>query len=453
MEKDMRFCDRIDNYKEQILAAESYIWKNPEPGYREQKTNAYLLKIFRDLGYEVTEAEGITGFFATLDTGREGPTLLILAELDSLINRSHPECDTETGAVHSCGHHIQCAAMVGVASALKEEGALDGFSGKIKLCLVPAEEGIEIEYRKNLVKEGVISYTSGKTEFISRGYFEDVDIAFMVHARVATAPGEKFHLGYGHNGVIRKCSIFKGRASHAGAYPHHGINALNAATTALNTVNSLRETFKESDYVRFHSIIKNGGDSVNAVPDNVVVESYVRASNSKSLLEVNRKINRALSACAAAFGASVEINDMPGSEPLHDDLNFRETAKEVLRDLVGDEGFTVTDLWTASSTDMGDVSALVPSIHAYVCGSAGTMHGKDYSVEDRELSCVENARFQLALIEKLLSNDASEAKKIIEKYVPVFNNLDEYIAHKKRLSLSKNTVSYSDDGNVTLDFN
>ena len=449
----MRFCDRVDSYKEQILAAEEYIWKNPEPGYREYKTNAYLLKIFRDLGYEVTEAEGITGFFATLDTGREGPTLLILAELDSLINRSHPECDPETGAVHSCGHHIQCAAMVGVASALKEEGALDGFSGKIKLCLVPAEEGIEIEYRKSLVEKGIISYTSGKTEFISRGYFEDVDIAFMVHARVATQPGEKFHLGFGHNGVIRKCSIFKGKASHAGAYPHFGINALNAATTALNTANSLRETFKESDYVRFHSIIKHGGDSVNAVPDNVVVESYVRASSSNALLEVNRKINRALSASAVAFGASVEIHDMPGSEPLHDDLNMREKAREVLSELVGEEGYTVTDLWTASSTDMGDVSAIVPSLHAYACGSAGTMHGKDYCVEDKELSCVENARFQLALVEKLLSNGASVAKEIIDKYVPVFNNLDEYLAHKKRLSLAKNTVSYNDDGSVVIDFN
>ena len=449
----MKLSERIDNYREQILAAEEYIWKNPEPGYREHKTNAYMKKTFLDLGYDVVEAEGITGFFATLDTGVDGPTLLILAELDSLINRSHPDCDPETGAVHSCGHHIQCAAMVGLASALKEKGALEGLSGKIKLCLVPAEEGIEIEYRKSLVSQGVISYTSGKTEFISRGYFSDVDIAFMVHARVATEPNERFHLGLGHNGVIRKCSIFKGKASHAGAYPHRGINALNAATTALNTVNSLRETFREKDYVRFHSIIKNGGDSVNAVPDNVVVESYVRASSSEMLLEVNRRINRALSATAAAFGASVEINDMPGSEPLHDDLNFRSYAEEVLCDMVGKQGYTVTDLWTASSTDMGDVSAIVPSIHAYVCGSAGTMHGKDYYVEDKELSCVENARFQLALIEKLLSNDAVVAKDIIGKYVPVFATLDEYLKHKKRLSLSKNTVSYNDDGSVVLDFN
>ena len=449
----MRLCDRIDNHREIIFKTENYIWENPEPGYREHKTNAYMLKIFRDLGYEVTEAEGITGFFATLDTGVEGPTLLILAELDSLINRSHPDCDPETGAVHSCGHHIQCAAMAGLASALKEDGALDGLCGKIKLCLVPAEEGIEIEYRKSLVNRGIISYTSGKTEFISRGYFEDVDIAFMVHARVATQDGERFHLGFGHNGVIRKCSIFRGKASHAGAYPHRGINALNAATTALNTVNSLRETFREKDFVRFHSIIKNGGDSVNAVPDNVVVESYVRASSSEMLLEVNRRINRALSASAAAFGATVEINDMPGSEPLHEDLNFRNYAKEVLSDMVGEEGYTVTDLWTASSTDMGDVSAIVPSIHAYVCGSAGTMHGKDYYVEDKELSCVENARFQLALIEKLLSNNASVAKDIIGKYVPVFSTLEEYLEHKKHISLSKNTVQYNDDGSVVLDFN
>ena len=113
----------------------------------------------------------------------------------------------------------------------------------------------------------------------------------------------------------------------------------------------------------------------------------------------------------------------------------------------------MTDLWTASSTDMGDVSAIVPSLHAYACGSAGTMHGKDYYVEDKELSCVENARFQLALVEKLLSNGASVAKEIIDKYVPVFNNLDEYLAHKKRLSLAKNTVSYNDDGSVVIDFN
>lgn len=448
----MRLFERADKYRDVILDAERYVWKNPEPGYKEQKTHKYVLEKFKSLGYEVTEAEGITGFFATLDTGREGPTLLVIAELDSLINRSHPECDPETGAVHTCGHHIQCAAMIGVASALAEEGALEGLSGKIKLCLVPAEEGIEIGFRKSLVDKGIISYTSGKTEFISRGYFDDVDIAFMVHARVTAYEGEKFHLSVGHNGVVRKCSVFRGKAAHAGAYPHLGVNALNAATAALNVANSLRETFREKDYFRFHSIITKGGDSVNAVPDEVVVESYVRASSSSALAEANAKVNRAFSACAAAFGATVEINDMPGSEPLREDMNLRAVAEDVLSELVGKDGYSVTDEWTASSTDMGDVSTIVPSLHAYVCGSSGTIHGKDYSVVDRELACVENAKFQLALIERLLSDGAKRANEVISKYTPVFKNREEYVAHKNSMTLSRDTVIYGDDGKIVLDF-
>jgi amidohydrolase len=342
--------------------------------------------------------------------------------------------------------------MLGVASALAEEGALDGLSGKIRLCLVPAEEGIEIGYRKSLVEKGVISYTSGKTEFISRGYFDDVDIAFMVHARVPAYKGEKFNLSLGHNGVVRKCSIFKGKAAHAGAHPHLGINALNAATSAINVANSLRETFREKDYFRFHSIITKGGDSVNAVPDEVVVESYVRASSSPALVEANAKVNRAFSSCAAAFGAVVEINDMPGSEPLRDDLNLRAVAAEVLDELVAPGEYSISNDWTTSSTDMGDVSAIVPSIHAYVCGSEGTMHGKDYMVSDARLACCENAKFQLALIEKLLSDGAKRALEVIEKYVPVFKNREEYLNHKKSMMLNRDTVVYGEDGKITLVF-
>ena len=448
----VKLSDRVEKYRGLILDSERYLWKNPEPGYKEFKTNEYMLGIFKRLGYEVTPAEGVTGFFVTQDTGRAGPTLLILAELDSLINRSHPESDPETGAVHSCGHHIQCAAMVGVAAALAEEGALEGLCGRIKLCLVPAEEGIEIGYRKSLIEKGVIKYTSGKTEFISRGYFSDVDIAFMVHAGVATYEGERFHLSIGHNGVVRKCSIFKGKAAHAGAHPERGINALNAATSALSAANSLRETFRECDYFRFHSIITKGGDSVNAVPDEVIVESYVRAASSRALAMANEKINRAFSACAAAFGATLEINDMPGSEPLREDLNLRDAAAEVLEELVGKDGYSVSNEWTASSTDMGDVSSIVPAIHAYVRGSSGTMHGKDYAVVDPELSCCENAKFQLALIEKLLSDGAARAKDIISKYTPVFKSLDEYIAHKNSMQLSRNTVEYKNDGTVVLNY-
>ena len=95
-----KYYDIVDKFQDVILEAEKYIWNNPEPGYKEFKTHAYLKERFEKLGYDLVEAEGITGFYTVVDTGRPGPTLLIMAELDSLINRSHPDCDKETGAVY-----------------------------------------------------------------------------------------------------------------------------------------------------------------------------------------------------------------------------------------------------------------------------------------------------------------------------------------------------------------
>ena len=143
-----RIIQAVDKYKELILNSEKYLWKHPETGFREWKSSAYMEKIFDELGYEITKAGNIPGFFTLIDTGREGPTVMILSELDALVCRTHPECDKETGAVHACGHHAQCAAMVGIAAALKEPGVLDKFSGKIKLCVVPAEE-----LKKDLLKK------------------------------------------------------------------------------------------------------------------------------------------------------------------------------------------------------------------------------------------------------------------------------------------------------------
>ena len=171
----------VDKYRDLILEAERYIWKNPETGYKEVKTSKYLAEQFEKLGYKLTYADGITGFYTVIDTGREGPEVLVLGELDSIICPAHPEADPVTGAVHSCGHNAQCAALLGVAAALTDEKVLSNLSGRIRLCAVPAEELLEIEYRSRLMKEGKIKYFGGKPEFLHRGYFDGVDIAFMVH--------------------------------------------------------------------------------------------------------------------------------------------------------------------------------------------------------------------------------------------------------------------------------
>ncbi len=442
----------IDKFESEILSAERYLWNNPESGYKEFKTNAFMMEKFKSLGYELTVPEGITGFITTIDTNKEGPTVLVLAELDSLINFSHKECDKETGAVHSCGHNVQCATMLGLASALKEEGALDGLSGKIKLCLVPAEEGIEIGFRNQLIKEGKITFTSGKPEFIARGFFDDVDIAFMLHANEYLGDNVKLRLVKGHNGVIRKITTVKGKASHAGANPDKGINALNAASLIILAINSLRETFNEKYFVRIHSIITKGGDSVNSVPDEVVIESYVRAADTKEHRLINEKVNRAISACAVALGASVNIQDLAGSEAFKEDANLRTLAMEVFSDIVGKDACAYVDEWQSSSTDMGDVGCLFPSIHFYSCGASNAIHSKDFTITDPYVSCVVGAKAELGIIRKLLENDAVRSKEIIKKFKPVFSSIDEYLKHKKSISMNKDTVIYNDDGTVTLDY-
>ena len=440
----------IDKYQDLILKAEQDLLRMPETGFFEYKTNAYMIKAFEDLGYSVVKADGITGFYSVLDTGKKGPTVLVLAELDSLINHQHAYADPETGAAHTCGHHAQCATLIGVAAALKEDVVIKNLSGRVKLCLVPAEEGIEVGKRSELIKKGVIRFTSGKPEFIYRRYFDDVDIAFMVHS-AGCDNSKKFLLGTGSNGVLRKNTEFKGVTAHAGGNPCDGVNALNAAATCITTLNSLRETFKEEDFVRVHSIITKGGDAVNAVPDKVVMESYVRAASVKALKETNEKVNRTISACAAAFGAKVKITDMPGSEALHDDENLNIVAKEVLTELVGADAIGCRP-WLASSTDMGDVSTLFPSIHAYACGANGTIHSKEFIIADPVNACVDNARFQVGLIVKLLENGGKVANEIIEKFVPQFSSIDEYIKHKLSLSMNKDTVLYNDDGTITLNY-
>lgn len=440
--------EAVARHRDTILRAERDMWAHPETGYREVWTNAYMKKAFEELGYELTAPEDITGFFTVIDTGREGPTVLVLAELDSLLCATHPEAVPETGAVHACGHHAQCATMIGIAAALKEEGMLDGLCGRIKLCVVPAEEGVEISFRQELIKKGIISFTSGKPEFISRRYFDDVDVAFMVHT---SSDDVDFRLATGANGVIRKRTVFHGRAAHAGGAPHKGINALNAASSALMAVNSLRETFREQDFVRFHSIITKGGDAVNAVPETVVVESYVRAASVPALKEANQKINLALSGVGAAFGATVEITDMPGSEALRHDLGLNTLAASLLDELVGRENYTWKKEWDASSTDMGDVSALFPAIHAYAAGAVGLAHGNNYYVVDPEKACVNNAVFQIGLLRALLENDAKEAREIMANFTPVFASVDEYLAHKRSMAMDKYTVTHNEDGTVTLD--
>ncbi len=434
----------VDKNRELILEAERYIWKHPETGYKEFETNAYMTQKFKQLGYDVVPADNITGFYAILDTGRKGPEVMILAELDSIICPAHKDANPITGAVHSCGHNAQCATLLGIAAALKEPGILDKFSGRIRLVAVPAEELLEIEYRSKLKSEGKIKYYGGKSEFLYRGYFDGVDIAFMVHT------SNSYSARLGSIGCIAKTVTYKGVASHAGGSPSRGINALYAATCGINAVNAIRETFVDSEHIRVHPIITHGGEMVNAIPDRVTLESYVRGTTLEAISKANKKVNRALIGAALSLGANIDITDTPGYSPLLNDKNMLEVVKDAMALALPDEEFNYSEIMGTGSTDMGDLSCVMPVVHPYAKGACGRSHGDDYKICDPESACVKNAKWQLAMLLILLQNNAERAYRIIEEFKPIFKTKEEFFEYQDSLNISGERIVYNDDSTAQI---
>ena len=441
---------KVEKAKNLIFETERTIWENPEIGYKEWKTTAYLQRVFEKLGYKVDLVGDIPGFTAEISTGRPGPTIAIIAELDSLLCPEHPESDPNTGAVHACGHHAQSAYLVGCAAAFAQPGALEGLDGSIRFMAVPAEETIDLEFRDTLIKKGQIHYVAGKVEFLYRGLFDGVDIVLFTHV----LPNEEklFAIDKGSDGCITKHFEYLGKASHAGFAPHEGINALYAATLGMQACNSLRETFEEKDYIRFHPVIMQGGVAANAIPGVVKLDTYVRASTFAKMREVNFKMNRALCASAAAIGANLLIHDIPGNMPLKNDEILSELFIETVGEIFGEHNVAYRP-WNCGTSDLGDISCLMPTMHPYVSGAVGTGHGCDYQIADPEKACVNSAKVLTAMIVKLLSEHGAKAKEIIQNYMPIFQNKKEYFEAIDSIKMCKKTVSYNADGTVVLDFN
>ncbi len=437
----------VEKNRELILSALDYIWTNAERGYREVKTSKYLQEAFEKLGYELMLAGDIPGFYTVLDTGRPGPEVLVLGELDSLICPDHPEADPETGAVHCCGHAAQSAALLGIAAALKEPGMLDGLCGRIRLCAVPAEELIEIEYRSELKKQGIIKYFAGKGEFMRRGYFEGVDVALMVHTTTGTVPGGCI----GSVGCLVKRVIYKGKASHAGGNPWDGCNALYAAQLGLSAINSIRETFMEQDIIRVHPIITKGGSAVNAIPDEVIIESYVRGKTYEAIEKANAKVNRALVGAALSLGASIDIQDTPGYGPLVNAPAMLEVARDAAAEALPElPPFEYNHVVGSGSTDMGDLSCVMPVVHPYMPGAEGISHGANYFITNPEWACVGSAKWQVAMVTLLLQNGGERAKTIAAEFQPPFASVEEYFEYVDSLECAGDRITYGEGGTASV---
>jgi amidohydrolase len=403
------------------------ILDHPESGYREFRTAKIVSDWFQTNGFEVKTGIGKTGVIATYDTGKPGPHISVMGELDSLIVPGHPHADSVTNAAHACGHHAQIGSMLTVATGLMEPSVKKSLVGKISFMATPAEEYIELGYRETLLDNGEIEFFGGKQEFIKLSFFDDVDIAMLTHTG-SEMPGT-LGIGGSYNGMIGKTIQFVGKAAHAGGSPHLGVNALNAANIALAAIHAQRETFRDADTIRVHPIITRGGASVNSVPADVRMETYVRASNVPAILKTSEKVDRALRAGALATGAAVRIVTNPGYLPTKFDDQLTEIYRHNAASLIGDENVIELNHSTGC-TDMGDVSQIVPAIHPHANATSGNGHGIDYLVDNYDLAVIKAGKAMGMTIIDLLADDGSRGNKVARSFKAPMT-ISEYLSRMR----------------------
>lgn len=422
-----KVCQAVRARRADIERLAEAIYAEPELGFKEEKTSQKVKAAFRDLGIAYSDGWAVTGVKARMTGGRGSKkTVALLGELDAIVCRAHPGADKATGAAHCCGHNVQIANLLGVAMAFKDAGVMEELAGDVVFFAVPAEEYVELTWRDELRKAGKLHFIGGKAELIYEGAFEDVDMAMMMHVNPYHGETPFYDAGASCNGFIGKNIRYVGRAAHAAGHPDAGINALNAACLGIMGVNAIRERFREADFVRFHPIIASGGDLVNVIPDNVTMESYVRAANVEALKRYSTEIDAALAAGAQAVGGSCEITDIPGYLPLRPDLAMRDILSANAVRHFGEPNVGVGPHNTAS-TDMGDVSHLMPVVHPWVGCVKGVLHGADYVLADRDVAFEKSVCVLAETIIDLLADDAKAAEAICGNFRPVFNK-DSYTA-------------------------
>lgn len=416
-------CAEIDRQWGKIVEIGSYLFENPELGYKEVKAARLVAQEFRALGLNPREGIALTGVTAVMKGKESKVRLALMGELDAVVCPDHPNADKTTGAAHSCGHNAQVAGMLGAAMGLMHAGAMEHLCGDIVLMGVPAEEYVEIEYRQQLLEQGKITFLGGKQEFLALGELDDIDLCMMFH----TSPSkeQKVAVGGTSNGFVGKLIKYKGKEAHAGGAPHAGVNALNAAMLGMMGIHAQRETFKDDDHIRVHPIITKGGDLVNIIPADVRMETYVRGAKIEGILNASHKVDRALRAGAMAVGAEVEIIQLPGylprvNEGVMSEL-FQKNAEALLGPQhVGDSGHG------SGSSDIGDISHIMPTIHPYVGGATGRGHASDFLIDDEELAYIIPAKVMAMTIIDLMANGAEKALEAKAAFKPVYDR-ESYI--------------------------
>ena len=321
--------NRIDELANELIEVSHAIHAHPELAFEEHFACKTLTGSLAKHGLEPeTNVFTLpTAFEAKLNAVKAGPTVAILAEYDAL-----------PGIGHACGHNIIATTALGATLGL--QAVAEQLPGKVRLIGTPAEE------------------RGGGKELMARaGAFDGVDAAMMIHpagVNLASMPCIC---------VAEVEVIYHGKSAHASAMPHKGINALDGLLLAYQAISNLRQHIRSSE--RIHGIITQGGDAPNIVPDHCAGEFYVRAANEKDLAKLKPRVQACFEAGAKGSGCEVEVNwanvdylDLNTNWPLAE--QFREHAQSLGREFVP---FEDARKFGAGSTDMGNVSYRVPSIH------------------------------------------------------------------------------------------
>lgn len=392
---------------------------HPELGFKETWTADRLVTELKALGAEVTAGLAVTGIRATVG-GAGRPEIVLLADMDAL-----PTAGAPGGVAHSCGHSAQMAAALAAFRALVQAGVPDKAGVRLSFVGAPAEEYTDVDHRLDLRRRGVTRLFSGKQELIRLGVFDGVCAVVKYHS-MPDNPRFDAVVNGTLNGFVAKRATFLGKAAHSGAWPHLGINALNAASLAMLALQAQRETFRDQDHIRVHPIMKEGGLVVNTVPERAVLETYVRGASWEAIVDAAAKVDRALASGAVAFGAKVRIETMPGYQPFRPSPALGEVLGEAALAYVTNDRIDWHDESFASD-DVGDVASLVPTCQLGFAGFHGAIHGADFGPEDLRRAYVMPSLILARTVALLAADGGRRALKARESFVPVFTK-DEYVA-------------------------
>ncbi|MBI2303535.1 MAG: M20 family metallopeptidase [Chloroflexi bacterium] len=311
---------------------------HPETGFQEFKAAAWLTEYLEGKAFAVERGycQLETAFRAVYGNGE--PAVAFIAEYDAL-----------PGLGHACGHNIIAAAAVGAAVAVREAAAQWG--GKVLVIGTPAEEVM-----------------GGKAIMAQRMAFQGLDAALMIH------PGVRNAVFARSLACIELQVEFYGKAAHAAARPQEGVNALEALILSFNNINSLRQHTK--DRARIHGIITHGGQAPNIVPAHSAATFLVRAEDDHYLEELMEKVLNCFRAASLATGARLEHRwSAVRYAPMRTNHSlarlFAHNLESLGRRVIPSDG----GLGGMGSTDMGNVSQLVPSIHPSVAIAPKTVLG------------------------------------------------------------------------------